>query len=353
MPKVSKVKVSGARTAPKQASKALPNVNIGGYTCVMCGRHYSAQKGNFPASHSTIYRANAGYIPVCNKCVDELFEHYSNVLGNEYDALERMCMKFDVYWNSEVLDMVIRGNPQASRFRTYIARTNLGKYVTLTYDDTIREAAELKAAQEAEAAAVAELEAAMAAEAVIEEIVDAEDLVTPEMIEFWGTGYTPSFYLALEKRYARWTEGMEKPLSSVDETTYKQISLMECTITRDSAAGKNIEKSVSTLNSMLASIKKDGADTEFENLPFGVGIKMYENTRPIPQPDPEFADVDGIVRYISIWFLGHLCKMLNIRNTYCKLYEDELAKMRLERPDLEEEDDETLFSDIFGDTVNE
>lgn len=350
MPKVSKIK-AGAKKPPKMAAKEMPRVAPGGYTCVMCGRHYNAQKGFFPASHSTLYRANNGYMAVCNMCVDDLFDHYTAVLGNEYAAVQRMCMKFDVYWNDEILDMVLRTNPTASRFRSYIAKTNLIKYVTLTYDDTLREEEENKAAKEAEEAAIA---AELIAQAEAEEIAAAEEEeVTPAMIEFWGSGYNPSFYLALEKRYARWTADMEKPLSNVDETTYKQICLMECTIARDSAAGKSIEKSVSTLNGMLASIKRDSADTDFENLPFGVGIKMYENTKPIPEPDPEFQDVDGIVRYISIWFLGHLCKMLNIRNTYCKLYEDEIAKMRLERPDLEEEDDETLFNDIFGDTINE
>ena len=40
--------------------------------------------------------------------------------------------------------------------------------------------------------------------------------------------------------------------------------------------------------------------------------------------------------------------MLGIKNSYCKLYEDELAKMRIERPEFEDEDDETMFNDIFG-----
>lgn len=45
--------------------------------------------------------------------------------------------------------------------------------------------------------------------------------------------------------------------------------------------------------------------------------------------------------------------MLGIRNTYCKLYEDEIARLRVERPELEAEDDEGVFNDIFGDDVHE
>ena len=93
--------------------------------------------------------------------------------------------------------------------------------------------------------------------------------------------------------------------------------------------------------------QKNDTDGAMENTPFGVWIRRWENQRPIPEPDPELKDVDGIIRYISIWFLGHLCKMLGIKNTYCKLYEDELAKMKVERPEYEDDDDETLFNNIF------
>jgi len=40
--------------------------------------------------------------------------------------------------------------------------------------------------------------------------------------------------------------------------------------------------------------------------------------------------------------------MLGIKNTYCKLYEEEMEKRRVERPDLDDEDDEGAFNEIFG-----
>jgi len=43
--------------------------------------------------------------------------------------------------------------------------------------------------------------------------------------------------------------------------------------------------------------------------------------------------------------------MLNIRNGYSKLYEDEMARLRVERPELDEEDDDALFNDIFMDSA--
>jgi len=62
----------------------------------------------------------------------------------------------------------------------------------------------------------------------------------------------------------------------------------------------------------------------------GTWIKKFENEKPIPEPDPEFQDVDGIKKYIRVWFLGHFCKMLGINNVYAKEYEEELRKYSVE-----------------------
>lgn len=175
---------------------------------------------------------------------------------------------------------------------------------------------------------------------------------SPESIEFWGGGLPPEMYPALDARYAKWTNDFSGGLDSASEARYKQICILEETINRSvTQAGKSDAATVNALNNLIKDAQKgDGteADGEFDALPFGVGIRMFENARPVPKPIPELQDVDGIVKYISVWFLGHLCKMLGIKNAYCKLYEEEMARRRVERPDLEEEDDEGAFSDIFA-----
>ena len=40
--------------------------------------------------------------------------------------------------------------------------------------------------------------------------------------------------------------------------------------------------------------------------------------------------------------------MLGIKNHYCKLYEDEIAKRRVDAPQYDDEDDDTFLSDILG-----
>lgn len=75
---------------------------------------------------------------------------------------------------------------------------------------------------------------------------------------------------------------------------------------------------------------------------FGTLIKKWENTRPISEPLPEWQDVDGIRKYITVYFLGHFCKMLGIRNKYSAAYEEEMAKYRVEMPEYEGDDDVLL-----------
>lgn len=346
MPKISKVRAKV--TKPKDPSEEEERKD---FYCCKCGRHFIKQRNNFTMSQSPLYKGNNGYVPVCNACIDELYQHYRRVLENDMEATKRLCMKFDIYWAPEIFNSTEKNSAGAasSRIRTYIGRSNVFKYAGKTYDDTVDEEYTKKLARE-KALQTEDVEG-------ITGLAEKEGVtVDPEIIEFWGTGFEPSFYLELDRKYKQWTKGLPKNIDKGEEAIYKQVCILEATINRDSAAGKPIEKNVSTLNALLGSAnlkpsqrKAEDEATAIDGMPFGVGIKAYENTKPIPKPDPEFEDVDGIVRYISIWFLGHLCKMLGIKNTYCKLYEQELEKMRIERPELDDEDDETAFNNIFND----
>lgn len=338
MPKISKVQP--ASTKPKKATFAEDEPTE--FYCSRCKKKYKKQKGNFPASQSSLYKGNGGYLNHCNNCVEELFEHYEDVLGSEEEAIKRICLKFDIYWNKEIYSIACKSSATNARVRAYISKTNLYRYIGKTFDDTMDEVGSV---------------VSYASNNIEAQDENGAITVENDIIEFWGAGFEPLFYLELDRKYKHWTKNLTIPLEESEEAIYKQICILEATINRDSAAGKPIEKNVNALNNLLGSAnlkpsqkKQDElVDATFDKAPFGLGIRYFENSRPIPDPDPEFQDVDNIIKYISIWFLGHLCKMLGIKNTYCKLYEQELEKMRIDRPDLEEEDDESLFNDIFGD----
>ena len=338
MPRVSKAVKRAASTRPGDPSP--PKELLDKYMCARCGRIFKRQRGNFSCSHSPLYRGNGGYLPFCNYCVDDLFGHYREALGDEKEAIRRVCSKTDIYWNPALYAMVVKSRSTNSRMRSYISKTNLIGYIDKTYDDTLDEEANEEAKKKAEEA---EEEAKKKAEEAAKEKEEEEtktslasnvlsDEETPrsvnqrilfedipeptfETIDFWGAGYTPDVYYDLDRRYKKWTDGKDDELDETSAALYKQICLCEVNIAKNMMAGKPIEAAQKSMNELLGSLNakpiqkmqektQDGAaNSSFDNLPFGVGIKMCENMRPIPKPDPRFDDVDGIVRYISVWFI--------------------------------------------------
>ena len=82
-------------------------------------------------------------------------------------------------------------------------------------------------------------------------------------------------------------------------------------------------------------------------------IKEWEDEEPISEPDERFRDVDGIKRYILVWFLGHFCKMMGVKNKYTEAleqdYEEEVSKYTVEPPTFDDEEDSMVNADeLFG-----
>lgn len=335
MPKQNK---SGSKPGAASPLKERPTK----FFCMRCERSFDRRKYNFPVSQSPMYKENDGHVHICRHCVDEMFQHYKAVFGDEKMAIRRMCMKLDIYWNPAIYDAVYKANTTSSRIMSYISKSNLVQYKGKTFDDTLDEEAQLGINP--------------TIMGITGENSDGEPIVNEEIIDFWGGGLAPSFYAELERRYKYWCGDTDRNSGELDVgeiAVIKQICMLEATINRDSALGKPIDKLVNSLNTMLGSAnlkpiqKKEGVDAAAEATPFGVWIRKIENTRPISEPDPEFRDVDGIIKYVSIWFFGHLCKMLKIPNKYSQLYEEEMARLRVERPEYEGEDDEAVLEDIF------
>lgn len=323
-------------------------VNASSAICSKCGKSYGRRKGYFPVNYGLLYKG-VGYVSVCKDCIDAMYNGYLSQCNSARDAVRQMCRKLDLYWSDKVYEVVERKNTTSTMMTSYIAKINTVSYSGKSYDDTLAEEGTLW--NWGVQAVVQETPVRSA-----EETQQDEPEISDDVIAFWGAGYTPEMYESLEQRRSYWMSRFPEDyeLDIGTEAIIRQICSLELDINRDRAAGRAVDKSVNALNTLLGSAslkptqkKADDTDSSIDKTPLGVWAQRLEYKRPIKEVDPELQDVDGIVRYISIWYLGHLCKMLGIKNTYCKLYEEEIAKMRVEHPEYEDEDDETLFNDIF------
>lgn len=331
------------------------------YICYRCGREFTTLKGNFPVSHSHMYRG-FGYLPWCINCVDQMYEYYLKLFdGDQRESIRRICMKMDIYFNEKTFNLVAKTAGQRSWMRTYIAKVNTYNNIDRTFDDTLideenaRKDAEA-AEKEKEEAKTEEEQTEVSSPPMPEAQKEPEIEVPEEVIKFWGPGHEPNVYLDLEDRMADWKSKYPEDyeFDGAEIALLKQICNLEVTITRDMAAGKSIEKSVNAINTVLGSLnikpvqKKDDLNDEILNMPLGVGIQKWESQRPLPKVPEEMVDVNDIVRTVHTWFFGHTCKMLGIKNSYCKMYEDAMAKFKVEKPEFQDEDDDTIITEIFG-----
>lgn len=313
------------------------------FYCCRCGMSYSRQKGYFPVSHSPMYRGS-GYLPFCNECIETMYDEYRTKFGgDDRAAMKRICMKMDLYWSDAIFDMVERTAGVNSRVRNYIGKTNIQRFIDKTYDNTLDEEALLPRDDQ------------MTTEMPIaaDDVQEPEEPIPQELIDFWGAGYTLDFYNELEGRYKEWTS--KKDVTNPSERSlYRTVCLLEVMIRRDGAQGKPIEKNVAALNNLLGSMnlkpaqQKTEADAELDKMPLGVGIQKWEFSRPLPDMPKEVCDQSGLIKNITTWFLGHACKMVGLKNSYCKMYEDAMEQYKVERPEYADEDDDAILSDIFS-----
>lgn len=327
---------------------AAIEVNASSSTCRKCGTAYGRLKGYFPVSYSYLYKGT-GYLPYCKDCVDGMFAAYLQECKDSKVAVRQMCRKLDLYWSEKVYEAVEKQNSTRSMMTSYITKINAVKLASKSYDDTLRE----EGALWLEPKAYANMESVITGVDTNDEELNVSD----DIVLFWGPGYTPSMYMELENRRKYWVSKypQDVELDIGTEALIRQICSLEIDINKARMEGKPIDKYVNTLNTVLGSAnlkptqKKEDADAELEKMPLGVGIQKWEYSRPLPPTPKEKRDVNQVIKNITTWYLGHACKMVGIRNSYCKMYEDAMAKLRVENPDHADEDDETLLNSVIGD----
>jgi len=305
------------------------------YCCTSCGKDYKKLRGNFRASQSPFFKG-WGYIPICIKCLDYYEKEYTERLGNSDDAIRRLALHLDLYLDESLLSASRKITATQSRIAGYIAKANLLQYKGRTYDTYLEELAEAKRLND-------KIES-------IEDLAKIEEEINQATLDFWGMGFGPSDYVYLNNKYGEWTNRHECK-TQAQESLFQKLCMIELQMTKATQKGEKIDGLIKSFNDTLGALNikpvqnKDNSLADQNTL--GTLIQKWEKEKPVPDPDPEWEDVDGIKKYVNTWFLGHLCKMLGVNNSYSQLYDAEIAKYTVEKPVYEAEE-EMSYDDIFG-----
>ena len=326
------------------------------YTCVCCGKQWtgaSSLKQQFPVSQSPYFAGNQGHLPFCRSCCDKMVADWTEEYGGDEDkAIRRFCEITDMYWSPSLAKASRKISADRSRISAYISRSHLRAYMNKTYDDTLREEAGTAINS------MEDLHANNSKLADIENNEPAVPAVTKDDVNRWGYGFKPEEYVWLNAKYDEM-----RSTSVIDTTTREELVRDFCIqklLQNNALRDGNIElynklsaTSQKTLdNANLTPKVSDAADKAGEK-PMGVMIQMFEKEDPIGETRPEWRDVDGIIKFITVYFIGHLCAMLHIKNRYAKLYEEEMDKYRAKVPEYADQDDEEIFAHLINGDFDE
>lgn len=319
------------------ADKKQPRIKVppswSGGKCMCCGKIYDVRKGNFSKTKSQWYMGNDGYLPWCNECREKMFEFYVKKYNDEDEAIDRLAMMFDTYVNDKLLDASEHSVASALKINTYMGRLNIRQYADKSYDDVIDQ-------KKKNALAAGDTKGTK---------------VTQRMIKNWGRGLDDQDYLFLEDHYQNLITRHECK-TAAQEILFKRIAKAELNCEKADATGdtKKIKEANDNLQNLMGSAQIKPNQTNdnalAETNTFGTLIQKQEEEEPIPEPSPEWQDVDNIGKYFRVWVLGTLLKMFNLKNPYQDEFDEEFERYTAHKPETNEDDatDTSLRETIFG-----
>ena len=173
----------------------------------------------------------------------------------------------------------------------------------------------------------------------------------------FGLGYSNEDYMFFLFEYQDWVTRYECN-TKAQESIFERLSFKKWEINKATKNGQPTKDLDKTYTDLLGAAniqpRQVTLDTMTDTQTLGTLIQKYEETRPLPEIDPELEDVDKIGIYIDAFFRGHASKMLGLKNRFSNIYEKVMSKYTVKPPEYDnEEDTEVIFEKIFGSVDDE
>lgn len=279
--------------------------------CNCCGEE--KELNEYYKSQSNLYKAD-GKLPICKDCVMEIYEENLQVYKDEEKALYKTLFNLDIYFDLRLCKraLIDTYNTDKHILKSYLSNINLVQYKGKTSKDSPAMPSLWDIPEE-------EFQTYELEKIDIKEPI----LITKDIITRWGEGKSNEDYMYLEEMYNTMvkTYDTSNPMSV---ETYKQIVLNYLDVKKLREAKNPDNKKIGEIlkiNSMLQAdcrIKDVQASNDEDNMYWSKFIEDIEWTEPIPKPEKEFLDVDGIKKYIKKWFVEPFAKSRKLKENQDK-----------------------------------
>lgn len=296
--------------------------------CSSCGNNRNMK--DYYSSNSPFHKHNSK-LHVCKECVWEF-------IGDDVEKLKLALRMIDKPF---LIDLLKSSQDEAEKtnkhpLKIYMKNVVMPQYKNHSWDDSSFD--NFKSSKS--------INTKISIDDVEEDNLDLTMDEIKYLKSFWGKGFQLDDLIWLQTEYEDWTNRYECDSKGM-ETLIQEICKQQMDINIRRANNEKVDQQLKTLQDLLGSsnlkpVQETGANA-VEQESFGTLIKKYENERPVPEPDEKWKDVDGIGKYIKVWFLGHLARMVGLENPYQKEYDEEVNKYKIEFDETEEDDDNDIL----------
>lgn len=263
-------------------------------SCTKCGE--SKRLGDFYKSNSELN--NDGKTSICKQCVQDRYETLLTIYdGKSMESFKHLLFNLDEFFSEELYNECVMKD--GTKF--------IGEYFkVVNRDKNYRENTSLNNTLESNETKDIQLEDGV--------------IVNERLIVEWGRGRQREDYMILEKRYKELANRFPSK-SPEEQYIIKDICKLELDIEECRRLGKtdkiasleNIKsKKMKDLDIIPSEKKNSMSDKDIKI--FGMGMKIYETTRPIPKIAETFNDVDNMNSYWDRTIVKPMAKMQGLAN---------------------------------------
>lgn len=260
------------------------------YTCCRCQQTMELAKF-FYHSNSSLYNGTRR-MPVCKNCLTDIVEDYIFKYGDRKEAMKRMCMAFDVYYNDDALDPVVDDDNFIGQ---YFKRLNMTQCKGKTFDNSLDEGIKF-------AGMKFDLKSRKAREKM--EAEEKAASIMQDDIKKWGAGFDPEDYDEMNRHYALLKSA--NPRADGNQENYImdccRIKMHQLKASREGRL-EDFQKMTElyTKNYKAGNLKSAGDSAIAEDFVFGVTVETIEQTTPAEYYKGKelYRDFDNIGSYFE------------------------------------------------------
>lgn len=165
-----------------------------GNNCPHCGKGFNAR--NFYKTNSRLHSSN-GYMHICKECLAEEYKLYVIKYHNCKQALQRLCMAYDIYYCDSIYESCVDEDGNAS-IGKYLQKINsLNQHKNKTFENSIEDGFFFASMDTGIEIGLSEDE--------------GETPIDPKLREKWGSGLSSEDYQIAESHYKKLLKSNPNP----------------------------------------------------------------------------------------------------------------------------------------------